>query len=533
MPSNELVEQYRQLVEQYDVLRQRIDKALEQRGRFKESVLARVLEDYERQRVTLEDQLAPNEDLVFGLVAQCEQDRLRLEAQRAQLEEARDEVELRHLIGELGDHDFEVRLAELEQGVQQIGAQLASVDSTLTEYRDLLTRAGAEARRGQRPIVMPATSPVVPPAPAQPAAVPVVGTAPVPPTVPPFGTGLPSIPEPPRLLTAQTSYVPVVTAAPSKPEPVFAPPIVPPAVVSSPIVPSPIVPPPVVPSPALVPPVPSMPLAPPPVPTPSFVMEATGALPAPELAPLEPLPPMPSSEAWGSTAILPQNALRPVAPSSANPSYLGSAGMIPDARVSFPGTPMAGNLDATTFPPMDNLGFPAGGLADDLPPMPAPSVDDMGAGLNELDKGWGYQDDFPPPGGYLDPQGPGGMVDGDLGALGFPGGGDDLPPIGQAPQAVLTGYLIKNYGRPDQESYRLDDAVVQIGRGRDNQIQIKDDTKVSRYHCRILRDADGFYVEDNNSSNGTLVNGAPVNRQKVLGNEDVTIGETVFRFVLA
>jgi pSer/pThr/pTyr-binding forkhead associated (FHA) protein len=74
--------------------------------------------------------------------------------------------------------------------------------------------------------------------------------------------------------------------------------------------------------------------------------------------------------------------------------------------------------------------------------------------------------------------------------------------------------------------------VTSIGRGRDNQIQIRDDTKVSRYHCRILREPTGYFVEDNNSSNGTMVNGELITRRKVEGGEDVTIGETLFKFIM-
>ena len=45
--------------------------------------------------------------------------------------------------------------------------------------------------------------------------------------------------------------------------------------------------------------------------------------------------------------------------------------------------------------------------------------------------------------------------------------------------------------------------VLSIGRGRDNDIQIKNDSKVSRFHCRLFRRGGKFYIEDNKSSNGT------------------------------
>lgn len=48
-----------------------------------------------------------------------------------------------------------------------------------------------------------------------------------------------------------------------------------------------------------------------------------------------------------------------------------------------------------------------------------------------------------------------------------------------------------------------------IGRGEDCDIVLPD-RQVSRRHLRVVRDEDGFSVEDLGSKNGTYVNGAPV-----------------------
>ncbi len=74
--------------------------------------------------------------------------------------------------------------------------------------------------------------------------------------------------------------------------------------------------------------------------------------------------------------------------------------------------------------------------------------------------------------------------------------------------------------------------VMSMGRGRNNDIQIKNDGKISRYHCRIFRRGDEFIIEDNKSSNGTLVNGKLVTRQRLDGGEQVQIGETRMTFFL-
>ena len=53
---------------------------------------------------------------------------------------------------------------------------------------------------------------------------------------------------------------------------------------------------------------------------------------------------------------------------------------------------------------------------------------------------------------------------------------------------------------------------------------------MSRYHCRITRQGNNFYIEDVKSSNGTLVNGELITDRRLFGGEEVIIGETFFRF---
>lgn len=67
--------------------------------------------------------------------------------------------------------------------------------------------------------------------------------------------------------------------------------------------------------------------------------------------------------------------------------------------------------------------------------------------------------------------------------------------------------LIYQEGTAEEQIYPFMGDTLTIGRGRDNDIQIKNDSKVSRYHCKVFRRGDNFYIEDNKSSNGSLVNG--------------------------
>lgn len=81
-----------------------------------------------------------------------------------------------------------------------------------------------------------------------------------------------------------------------------------------------------------------------------------------------------------------------------------------------------------------------------------------------------------------------------------------------------------------QETVRFDGDVISVGRGRNNDIQIRHDAKASRYHCRMVRRGAEFWIEDNRSRNGTLVDGVPAPRRRLLGGERIGVGDTLIRF---
>ncbi len=90
--------------------------------------------------------------------------------------------------------------------------------------------------------------------------------------------------------------------------------------------------------------------------------------------------------------------------------------------------------------------------------------------------------------------------------------------------------LLYQEGTPEEQIYPFTGDVLTVGRGRDNDIQIKNDSKVSRFHCKLFRRGENFYVEDNKSSNGTLINGELITERRLFGGEEIIIGETFFRF---
>jgi hypothetical protein len=106
-------------------------------------------------------------------------------------------------------------------------------------------------------------------------------------------------------------------------------------------------------------------------------------------------------------------------------------------------------------------------------------------------------------------------------------GADGAESSGEGPRLSVT-----MPGSPGPELFPFTGDVMSLGRGRNNDIQIKNDGKISRYHCRIFRRGDEFIVEDNKSSNGTLVDGKLVTRQPLTGGELVQIGETRVEFLL-
>jgi hypothetical protein len=69
-----------------------------------------------------------------------------------------------------------------------------------------------------------------------------------------------------------------------------------------------------------------------------------------------------------------------------------------------------------------------------------------------------------------------------------------------------------------------------VGRSQENDIVIND-PNVSRRHARISRADNGFVMEDLGSTNGTLLDGAPIDREMIEGGDELTFGQTTARFI--
>ena len=79
--------------------------------------------------------------------------------------------------------------------------------------------------------------------------------------------------------------------------------------------------------------------------------------------------------------------------------------------------------------------------------------------------------------------------------------------------------LVVQEGQLAGKRWPLSKAELTIGRGEDCDIVLPD-RQVSRHHFRVVRDDDGYNVEDLGSKNGTYINGAPVRGSMQLQDGD-------------
>jgi hypothetical protein len=77
----------------------------------------------------------------------------------------------------------------------------------------------------------------------------------------------------------------------------------------------------------------------------------------------------------------------------------------------------------------------------------------------------------------------------------------------------------------------LDKERVTIGRRPTNDVQIEN-LAVSGEHCRVVTILNDSFLEDMGSTNGTLVNGAPIKKHILQNNDVIEIGKYKLKFVM-
>lgn len=92
------------------------------------------------------------------------------------------------------------------------------------------------------------------------------------------------------------------------------------------------------------------------------------------------------------------------------------------------------------------------------------------------------------------------------------------------------GRLICLSGELHGQEFPVTAHDISVGRQDDNTITIRDPS-LSRHHASIVKNEDVYVVVDNNSSNGTFVNGQRIDRARLHSGDEIVFGNVAFRFV--
>ena len=92
--------------------------------------------------------------------------------------------------------------------------------------------------------------------------------------------------------------------------------------------------------------------------------------------------------------------------------------------------------------------------------------------------------------------------------------------------ATTLAWLVREGHAP----HALVDPITRVGRARENELQVDDDAQISRRHFLIERRGRTYVLEDENSGNGTLVDGLPIMSCRLAGGEWIAAGESRFLF---
>ena len=84
--------------------------------------------------------------------------------------------------------------------------------------------------------------------------------------------------------------------------------------------------------------------------------------------------------------------------------------------------------------------------------------------------------------------------------------------------------LVMRIGGKEVKTVESDKDELTIGRNPDNDILI-DNLAVSDRHARIIRGADGYVLQDLDSTNGTFVNEKKINQVALQKNDSIDIGK--------
>ena len=105
------------------------------------------------------------------------------------------------------------------------------------------------------------------------------------------------------------------------------------------------------------------------------------------------------------------------------------------------------------------------------------------------------------------------------------GGPTPLRTGGASRQAELT---IES-GPDAGHTHRAGDSALRLGRSPDNDLILRDPA-TSGHHARVERRGEQFWIVDLGSTNGTLVNGEPIQEKELNHGDRITVGQNAVHF---
>src|ERR1041385_4206808 len=110
---------------------------------------------------------------------------------------------------------------------------------------------------------------------------------------------------------------------------------------------------------------------------------------------------------------------------------------------------------------------------------------------------------------------------------------DFVPPtkvsyLDRGPTLHVRRCTLQAVDNPGQE-WSFDKEEIRIGSMEDNDVVLGDDT-VSRYHCRITQEDNGYVLLDQRSTNGTFINKVRIRESFLKPGSIVSVGQSQLRF---
>ena len=85
------------------------------------------------------------------------------------------------------------------------------------------------------------------------------------------------------------------------------------------------------------------------------------------------------------------------------------------------------------------------------------------------------------------------------------------------PRVIILSEIMRG------KTYELTGDSYRIGRTDVNAICIPDGT-ISTFHCELIKDGDGYVARDQNSTNGTRINGIRITEQRLCNSDILQVG---------